>query len=110
MDLSGTNLFSLGKICELIQRAPREIHRAAESAGVKPALSMNGVTYFNDRGLKRIMETLVRPGRRTANETTARRVKPRVKRTACVVTETVAGGLFGDGKRAAAKGKAKGTK
>ena len=38
---------STGHLCQLLQRSPREVSRAAEEMGIAPALKLNGIGHYD---------------------------------------------------------------
>ena len=52
------DLYSLGKLVEILQASPGLIRRAAEVAGIIPTLRLNGVAYFSNADIDAIREKL----------------------------------------------------
>jgi hypothetical protein len=53
-----SDLFSSGQLCELLQHSPTEICKAAELAGIAPALRLNGVNYFPESAIAQLRNVL----------------------------------------------------
>ncbi len=49
---------SSGKLCELLQHSPAEIRKAAEAAGVQPAMRLNCIPYYADESVSLIRAAL----------------------------------------------------
>ena len=83
-----SRLFSVGKMVERLQRAPAEIERAATELGLKPALELNGVRYFDVQAETTIQRSLRHGGRMDAGRSD--HIRPAV----CLDgrTETTSGG------------------
>ena len=47
---------SVGHMSALMQRSPREIGKAAELLGVKPAMKLNGVDHYDAEQLEQLLE------------------------------------------------------
>ena len=52
------DLFSTGKLAEMLQASPNRIERAAERAGIRPGLRLNGVMYYTDLAVEPIRRQL----------------------------------------------------
>lgn len=52
------DLLSIGKLAEVLQASPARIEVAAERAGVRVSLRLNGVPYFNDADVDEIRDHL----------------------------------------------------
>jgi hypothetical protein len=57
---SETNLESIGRLAQLLQASPAAIRAAASRAGVRPALTLNGVQHFADGSIGAIRAELRR--------------------------------------------------
>lgn len=51
-------LLSTAKLCQILQRSPEEIRRAAEAAGVNPELVLNDIRYFPAESMQVIRDSL----------------------------------------------------
>jgi len=52
------DLLSIGKMAEVLQASPARIEVAAERAGVRVSLRLNGVKYYADRDIDDIRDHL----------------------------------------------------
>ena len=53
-----SDMSSLGKLAEILQASPNRIERAAERAGIRPGLRLNGVVYYTDLAIDPIRRQL----------------------------------------------------
>jgi hypothetical protein len=48
---STQHLLTIGKVCEILQRGPADIRAAMQAKGIKPALTINGLEYYDQAAL-----------------------------------------------------------
>jgi hypothetical protein len=53
-----TNVVTTGKLCELLQAGPGQVKAAADAAGVKPVLVVNGRSHYDESDIERIRAAL----------------------------------------------------
>ncbi|HEY4313779.1 MAG TPA: hypothetical protein VGN12_30340 [Pirellulales bacterium] len=53
-----TAVLTVGRICVLLQRGPGEVVAAAESAGIKPLLVVNGRNHYRESDVGAIRDAL----------------------------------------------------
>ena len=52
------DLYSIGRLCALLQASPRRIESAAIAAGIHPVLRLNGIIHFSDDQIMVIRKNL----------------------------------------------------
>ena len=54
------DLLSIGRLAADTQRPVRRIEQAANELGIRPAMRLNGIPYFNGRQVERLTEAMNR--------------------------------------------------